>query len=57
MVTFTLFNKQIPNTVPEEAVRIFIEFKTLPAAIKGRNEDSQALFIILTFYHFQLQSI
>ena len=34
---------ELPNTVPEEAVRIFIEFKRVESAIKGRNN-----FIIYT---------
>lgn len=46
---------EIPNTVEEEAVRIFVEFKRMEAAIKGNlllnsisNEKLIILFVLLT---------
>ena len=31
---------EMPNTIPEEAVRIFVEFKRVEAAIKGRTRKA-----------------
>jgi splicing factor 45 len=46
---------EIPNTTPEESVRIFIEFKTLPCAIKALVDLNGRFFagrkVKATFYN------
>lgn len=47
---------EIPGQVPEEAVRIFLEFKTLPSAIKALTDLNGRFFggrsVKATFYNF-----
>ena len=46
---------EIPGQVPEEAVRIFVEFKTLPSAIKALTDLNGRFFggrvVKATFYN------
>ena len=45
---------EIPKTTPEEAVRIFVEFKRVESAIKGKNFLSacQNVTVLLDFKFF-----
>jgi splicing factor 45 len=47
---------EIPSKPPDEAVRIFIEFKTLPSAIKALTDLNNRFFggrkVKATFYNF-----
>ena len=42
---------EMPNTSPEEAVRIFIEFKRVESAIKGLLVVGKMIFIALMIWH------
>ena len=51
---------EIPNEKPDEAVRIFIEFKTMPSAIKALTDLNGRFFggrrVKASFYNFEKYS-
>lgn len=41
---------EVPNVDHEEAVRIFVEFKRIESAIKGKTNDSIMKTLIITLF-------